>query len=43
MDDSLQQQLVELTVQVCSIMEQSFKDVLEHVGGENRKPADMIN
>ena len=43
MDDAVQQQLVELTVQVCSIMEQSFKDVLEHVGGENRKPADMIN
>ena len=43
MDGVLQQQLVELTVQARSIMEQSLSDVVSPVGGENRKQTGLIN
>jgi DNA-binding transcriptional MerR regulator len=43
MDGVLQQQLVELTVQARSIMEQSLSDVVEHVGGENVTQTSLIN
>jgi DNA-binding transcriptional MerR regulator len=43
MDDVLQQQLVELTVQARSIMEQSLCDVTRPVGGKNRKHTGLIS
>jgi hypothetical protein len=43
MDGVLQQQLVELTVQARSIMEQSLSDVVSPVVGENRKQTGLIS
>ena len=43
MDCVLQQQLVELTVQARSIMEQSLSDVIGSGGEENRKQTGLIS
>ena len=43
MDCVFQQQLVELTVQARSIMEQSLSDVIGPVDAENRKQTGLIS
>jgi hypothetical protein len=43
MDGVLQQQLVELTTQARSIMEQSLSGVVSPVGGKNRKQSGLIS